>query len=323
MKRCYLTGATGCVGRNLAEELIHDRWDVVVLHRKSSDLSRLDGLKVHFQEVDLFDLDSVTRSIQPNSDALFHCAGNTSHWEKEADQQWKDNVLATRYLVQAALKNKTKRFIFTSTGATNPYQNTDPVTAQKINEGYIRTKRLAELEVYNGIKQGLDAVIVKPGIVVGAYDYNSYSQIFKMLKNGPLRIIFPGGAVFCHAKSVARGHIQAFENGTSGESYELGGTYATWLEFAKRVCVFLKVPQPRATTPLAILYPLSYVMVFFSYIFNFKPPLTPGLLGLMKISVDADPLEKRKSAVELGYESSSLDVMIEDCCQWMVKEKML
>ncbi len=152
MKICYVTGATGCVGRNLVDELIIDNWDIVVLHRKSSDLSRLKGCKVSFQEVDLCNVDSVRNSIAHNADAIFHVAGNTSHWDKEADQQWKDNVLTTRNLVQAALENKTKRLIFTSTGATNPHQWTDERMALKIKEGYIRTKRLAELEVFKGIE---------------------------------------------------------------------------------------------------------------------------------------------------------------------------
>jgi dihydroflavonol-4-reductase len=323
MKTCYLTGATGCVGRNLAAELLNDGWDVIVLHRKSSDLSRLKECKVRFQEVDLFDPDSVRKSIAPNADAIFHCAGNTSHWAKEEPQQWKDNVLTTRHLVQAALVNKTKRFIFTSTGATNPYQNTDEETAKSISEGYIRTKRLAEIEIAKGMRQGLDAVFVKPGIVVGAYDYNSYSQILKMLKHGPMRIIFPGGAVFCHARSVARGHIQAFEKGRTGESYELGGPFASWLEFAQKACGYMGIPKPQAATPFSVLYPLSYVMVVLSNIFNFKPPLTPSLVGLMKVSVSADPAQTKKAATELGYSSSSLDVMIEDCYRWMVKEKLL
>ncbi len=323
MKICYITGATGCVGRNLVDELLLDNWDVVVLHRKSSDLSRLKGCSVRFQEVDLFDLNSVQKSILPNVDAIFHVAGNTSHWAKEADQQWKDNVLTTRNLVQAALENKTKRFIFTSTGATNPHQWTDERMALKIKEGYIRTKRLAELEIFKGIEKGLDAVIVKPIIVIGAYDINSYSQIFTMLKSSPVRIIFPGKIAFCHAKSVARAHIQAFEKGRTAESYVLGGTFTTWLDLAQRICKLVNVPQPQKATSDILLMTLSSAMVLASWIFNKKPALTPHLISLLHDTADVTYYEKRKAQFDLGYESSSLDVMVEDCYNWMVKEKRI
>lgn len=323
MKICYVTGATGCVGRNLIDELIIDNWDIVVLHRKSSDLSRLKECKVRFQEVDLFDLDCVCQSIAPKADAIFHVAGNTSHWDKEADQQWKDNVLTTRNLVQSALKNKTKRFIFTSTGATNPHQWTDERMTLKIKEGYIRTKRLAELEVFKGIENGLDAVIVKPIIVIGAYDINSYSQIFTMLKSNPIKIIFPGKIAFCHARSVAQAHIQAFKKGRTAESYVLGGTFTTWLDLAQRICKLLKVDLPQKSTSFPVLMAFSFGMLLTSMITNKKPALTPHLIRLLHDAADVTYYEKQKTHIELGYESSSLDVMIKDCYDWMVKEKRI
>lgn len=323
MKTCYLTGATGCVGHNLAEELVKDGWDVIALHRKTSDLSRLKDLRIRFQEVDLYDRESVRSSINPNADAIFHCAGNTSHWPKEEPQQWKDNVLTTRNLVQAALEKNTRRFIFTSTGATNIYKIFDKKTVEKYEEGYIRTKRLSEIEVEQGIARGLDAVILKPGIVVGAYDYNSYSQIFKMLNSRGPKIIFPGRTEFCHARSVARGHILAFEKGRKGDIYELGGHITTWLEFSQKICECLKVSPPQKVTPFPVLDVLSYAMLWSSDIFNFRPPLTPPLVGLMKLLTEEDPKQKEKTRMELGYSSSSLEVMIQDCYQWMVKDKLL
>ena len=122
---------------------------------------------------------------------------------------------------------------------------------------------------------------------------------------------------------MARGHIQAFEKGRSGESYELGGPFASWLDFAQRICKLLGVPAPRHATPFEVLLPLSYVLLYASKVVNVRPPLTPDLVNLLKTTPDSDPREKSKSRDELGYESSSLDVMVEDCHRWMVKEKMI
>src|SRR6185369_6655066 len=125
MKTCCVTGATGCVGRNLVEELKENNWDIIVLHRKSSDLTRLSGCKVRIREVDLHDLSSVRAAVPTSIDAMFHVAANTSHWAAEKDEQWKDNVLATRNLVRVAIEKRIGRFIFTSTGATRFFQETD------------------------------------------------------------------------------------------------------------------------------------------------------------------------------------------------------
>ncbi|MBV8381759.1 MAG: NAD-dependent epimerase/dehydratase family protein [Planctomycetaceae bacterium] len=93
------------------DELLRAEWEVVVLHRRSSDLSRLKGCKVRFQEVDLHDSASTLNSLQADADAIFHVAANTSHWPAQREQQYKDNVVVTRNLVQAALAKGAKKFI--------------------------------------------------------------------------------------------------------------------------------------------------------------------------------------------------------------------
>ena len=319
MKTAYVTGATGCVGRNLIDELLENQWDVVVLHRKSSDVSRLQGCPVRFQEVDLYDLSSVRQAIPSGVNALFHVAGNTSHWSLDAARQWKDNVLATRHLVQVALEKKVGRFLFTSTGATLGYRNSDEPRVQRIRNGYVRTKRLAELEIYKGLEQGLDAMILQPIIVIGPYDYNSYSQIFSNMKNGPVRLAFPGRIAFCHARDVAHAHRMAYEKGRNGEQYVLGGTYTTWLEAFRLICDSVGAPPPR-TAPIWLLTGAAYALQLTSYVTRKKPLLTPELVALLEDAPDVSYPEKRKAKEELGYESRPLDVMVRDCHNWLLRE---
>src|SRR5262249_12310669 len=178
-KTAFVTGATGCVGRNLVDALIADGgWRIIAAHRASSKISRLRGLPIELKQVDLHDLDSVMASIPEGVDAVFHVAASISHWLPQEAEQWKDNVLATRNLAQAALRRKAKRFVFTSTGATYKYADTTRDEAQHIDMSYVRTKRLAEIEVMDAVSEGLDAVIMRPIIIVGRYDNHAYSQIF-------------------------------------------------------------------------------------------------------------------------------------------------
>jgi dihydroflavonol-4-reductase len=318
MKTACITGATGCVGRNLVDELLDNHWDVIVLHRKSSDLSRLKGCAVRFQEADLYDLESVRDAIPLNVDAVFHVAGNTSHWSAEAGQQWRDNVLTTRNLIHVALEKKVKRFIFTSTGATQGYQHLDERQVMRIRNGYVRSKSLAELEISKGIEQGLFAVILQPIIVIGRYDYNSYAQIFSNMKSSWVRLSFPGKSVFCHARDVAHAHLMAFEKGRNGESYVLGGACTTWLEAFQLICKCVGA-RPAVEAPAWLLRFASYFMLLASVFTKKKPLLTPELIGLLSDFADVSYLEKRKARQELGYESRPLDVMIKDCHQWLLQ----
>ncbi len=320
-KRACVTGATGCVGRNLVSVLEKEGdWDITVLHRKSSDLSKLNGCDVHPVEVNLHDADSVLKALPDQLDAVFHIAGNTSHWSKEAATQRKDNVLATRNLVMAALKKDIKRFIFTSTGATLPFQDTDREGAEKIDEPYIKTKRLAEIEVQEAAEFGLNTVTLHPIIVVGPYDYNSYSEIFRQLKHSPIKAVFPGSIAFCHAEDVARAHLQAYERGSPGSHYVLGGTHTTWLEMSQKISRLLGVREPRRATPSWVLKPVAHAMTAFATLTHRKPLLTPELLSLIHDTDDIPLADRARARSELGYVSRPLDQMLEDCLEWLKSE---
>ncbi|APZ42972.1 NAD-dependent epimerase/dehydratase family protein [Acidihalobacter ferrooxydans] len=318
MKRAYLTGATGCVGRNLVDILLEAGWSVTVLHRESSDLSRLEGCEVTFQPVDLHSLDSVREAIPEGVDAIFHPAGNVSHWPAHAEQQWKDNVLATRNLVQVALEKHVGRFIFTSTGAVMLYGEVDEAAANHIKQGYIRTKRLAEIEVQKGVERGLDAVVTRPIIVVGKYDYNNYARIFQMIKSGKLRYALPGRIAFCDAGDGARAHLAAYEKGRRGERYMLAGPYASWREFFQEAADILGVKVRMRALPHPVFTTMAHTQEFIARFTRKEPDLSSDVVFLLQDVPESFFDAQRKSEQELGYRSASLHAMIQESIEWMI-----
>lgn len=317
MRHAYITGATGCVGRNLVDVLLEDGWRITVLHRPSSDLSRLDGCDVAFQPVDLHDNDSVMTAFQSGIDAVFHAAGNVSHWSADADRQWRDNVLATRNLIDASLRHGVGRFVFTSTGAVTLYGETDEAAAAGIKQGYIRTKRLSELEVLKGVERGLDALIVRPIIVVGKYDYNNYARIFQLIKSGRERRSLPGRIAFCHAADVARGHLSAYEKGRTGERYMLAGPYASWQTFFQLAADCMGVDVRIKAVPRPLFVALAYTQDFISRFTHKEPELTPDLAFLLQDVPESFFDPQHMAEQELGYHSASLPHMIEEAYTWL------
>ena len=314
MKKAFVTGATGCVGRNLVDELLEDKWEVTVLHRRSSDLSKLAGCDVNFVEVDLHDVDSVRHALNDEVDALFHAAANVSHWSVNADEQWQDNVIGTRNLVAAALETKVKRFIYTSTAATDLARK-----PTRIHSGYIHSKKQADIEVCQGIEAGLDAVILQLGIVIGKYDYNNYSKIFRLLQQGRLRFSLPGIMVFSHARDVARGHILAYDEAPRGARYYFGGEQTSWHDIFVRMSRLLKIKPPFKPPPVWLISFVAYVMTSISYMTKKEPMLTPEavfLLNCDKKDIDGF-IQGEKEAASLGYRSASIDEALRDCHSWL------
>lgn len=318
MKTAYVTGGTGCVGRNIVDVLLEDGWSVTVLHRPSSDLSRLNGCNVKFKSVNLHSLESVQKAIPTGVDAIFHPAANPSLWAAQAKQQWKDNVLSTRNLVKVALEKKVGRFIFTSTYAVMIYGEVNEKKAKKIKPGYIRTKRLSELEVIKGIQQGLDAVITRPTIVIGKYDYNNYSRIFSMIKSHWLRFSIPGKIAFCHARDVAKAHLAAYEKGRTGARYVLAGPYASWREAFQQMAdvMGMKVHIRALYRPVFVI--AAHTQEFISHFTHKRPELTPDMVALEQEKSAKHYYDAQKqSEDELGYKSASLQTMVKNCYDWL------
>ncbi len=324
MKTAFVTGGSGFLGLNLLEQLIDADWKVLVF-----DLVPLPELfnaseRVEQIRGDITDYTACEHAMPEKIDVVFHLAGDTSHWKRGDERQTRVNVEGTRNMVAAALKQKTGRFIYTSSIAAYGFQP-GRITEETVSRAenfwlnYFRTKRLAEIEVHKGIENGLDGVILNPANIIGPYDFAGWSRLFGMIKNGKLAGAPPGSATFCHAVEVARAQVMAYEKGRTGHNYLLGGADASWFEFVQEIGRLLgkKAPKP---IPGSILKGLGRASYWISCLTGKEPDVTPekAILTSSELVCDSD-----KAINELGYTPVPLAKMLEDCHQWMIKENRL
>jgi dihydroflavonol-4-reductase len=101
----------------------------------------------------------------------------------------------------------------------------------KVACSYVVTKLEAEQAVLGAVEQGLDAVVVNPGFLIGPWDWKPSSG--RMLLDVARRFtpVSPiGGATFCDARDVATGVVAALDRGATGRRYILGGHCLTYLD---------------------------------------------------------------------------------------------
>jgi dihydroflavonol-4-reductase len=319
----FVTGATGFLGLNLVDALLDCNWHVVALHRKTSNVSRLRARGVDLAEGTLDDRTSLTRAIPEHCDAVFHVAGNISLWSRNDVQQTKDNVEGTRNVAAAALAQKAKRFVHTSTVAVwgeqhdLPYDEsaTQHGTTSRIN--YQRSKALGELEIRKAIERGLDAVIMNPSHIVGRYDTEGWSKSIRLVAEGKLPGIPPGKGSFCDAGAVARAHVASVDRGRSGENYILGGADATYLELVTVIGELLGKKVGKSAVPIWLIALLSGLTRFGSLFTGRQPAVTKEMLaGLTHHEI----VNCEKAVRELGYEKVPLLKMVETALAWQVEE---
>ena len=325
MKRAFVTGGAGFLGVNLVEQLLSAGWKVVVFDTARPDASHLQEQGISLVTGDITDPAACDRALPAGVDAVFHLAGDTSHWKLGDARQTRVNVEGTRNVVAAALHGEARRLLHTSSIAAygfQPSRITEEMrsTALDSSINYFRTKRLAELEVQRGIERGLDAVILNPSNILGRHDHSGWSRFFRLIDEGRLPGVPPGRSSFCHVREVAAAHLAAFERGRSGHHYLLGGADATFLELVQQIGELLGRPTPSRTTPAFLSKLAGRLSLWGSYLTRREPDLTPEKATLLSSELLCS---SEKAEQELGYRGVPLGPMLEDCHRWMLDEGLL
>ncbi len=322
MKTAFVTGGSGFLGLNLLEQLIEANWKILNFDLSPLPDSFVGREKVDYIQGDITDHAACEQAMPEGVDGVFHLAGDISHWSRGDERQTRINVDGTRNMVDAAIKKKADRFIYTSSIAAYGFQR-EQVTEESVSTAenfwlnYFRTKRLAELEVRQGIKKGLDGVILNPANIIGPYDFSGWSRMFGMIENGKLAGAPPGKATFCHVQEVARAQIMAYEKGRTGHNYLLGGADASWFEFVQEIGKLLNRKTPKKPTPGFLLKALGRVSHWTSYLTGKEPDITPE----KAILISSELLCSSEKAIkELDFKTVTLQEMLSDCYQWMRKE---
>lgn len=324
-RMAFVTGATGFVGLNLVEELGRQGWRVLALHRAGSELKYLQRMPAQRVVGDVTDADSLKRALPEAVDAVFHVAGDTGLWARHNAQQDRVNIEGTRNMVAAALEQRARRFVHTSSISAygmqrgRLHENSAQFGAiSPVN--YQRSKFFAEQEVRAGMARGLDAVILNPGGIVGPYDTRNYARLVTLVAAGKLPGVPPGSLSFCHVREVAKAHIAAAERGRSGENYLLAGTDARVIELVREIGAATGRPVPSRATPAWVLRGAAALGALVGALSGREPSLTPEAARMVTREFSCD---SSKAVRELGYCCLPLRDMVADCVDWMAAEGLL
>lgn len=274
---------------------------------------------------DITDLASLHAGMSGDVDAVFHVAADTSLWAPRNAMQDAVNIAGTRRVVQAALAKRARRLIHTSTCSAfgrhaTPLTEETASNAMHSSVNYERSKWLAEEEVRNGIKAGLDAVIVNPCAVLGPGDTAGWAQLFFQIRDGKLTAIAPGVATFNHVREVVRAHLAAFARGRSGENYLLSGEQASFQVLVDLMAREMGVTLSAPVVPAGLLGFLGRCGSFWGAITCKEPLLTREKAQLLCASVRCDT---RKAEIELGYQRTPLQECVRDSHEWLVEHGRL
>ena len=320
--KAFVTGATGFVGSHVAQVLTEKGAELRLLVRPSSNLKNIEGLNAERVIGDLRDPDSLEKAMS-GCDAVFHVAADYRLWERDPEQMYKANVEGTRALLKAAKNSGVRRVVYTSSVATMGFTSNghmadenSPVSLDNMIGPYKRSKFMAEQVAMEAGRKEMDVVTVNPTTPVGDHDIKPTPTgciVVDFLKKK-----FPAyvdtGLNLVDVDECARGHLEAFEKGKSGERYILGGENLTLKQILDKLAAITGLPSPTIKVPYVVALATGVVdEVFTGRIMGKEPRATIDAvrMGKKKMFVTSAKAER-----ELGWKQVPVDNALQRAVEW-------
>jgi nucleoside-diphosphate-sugar epimerase len=253
-KNILVTGAAGLVGNELTKQLLEQGHKVIAIYNSTPlTISHPNLITRQCDILDTILLDEIMNGII----YVYHCAAIVSFEPKDKSRLFKINVEGTANVVNACLAANVQKLLHVSSvsalggirnGETmNEHMNWSEETG---NSSYGKSKYLSELEVWRGIGEGLQAVIVNPTIILGGNNWDGGSSaLFKSAYN-EFKYYTEGTTGFVDVEDVARAMIMLMNSKISGERFILNSENLSYKQiFFLMAKYFEKKPPKKNVTP--------------------------------------------------------------------------
>jgi len=231
-----ITGATGLLGSAIVEALLKEDQSIRILVRNPNALKSLSPFKdqIEIIEGDVLDIFSLETAME-GIDHVYHCAAIVSFDPNMAESMYQINVEGTANVVNIAIEKEVNKLLHVSSiAALGRVKSGQTVTEDtewqnsKENSQYSITKYQSEMEVWRGIAEGLNAVIINPSIILGKGNWkDDSSSLFNIgYKNIPFYPIGMNG--FVDQLDVVKAAIKLMKSEINNERFILSGADITY-----------------------------------------------------------------------------------------------
>ena len=128
------------------------------------------------------------------------------------------------------------------------------------------------------------------------------------------------GLNIAHVDDVAMGHWLAFEKGTIGERYILGGEDMLLKDILTLVAEVVHRKPPTLCLPEALVWPAAFVKEKLAKVTGIEPMMTRDHLKMARKKMF---YSSAKAKAELGYNPRPVRLAVEDAVAWFRANGML
>lgn len=249
----FVTGGSGFVGAYIIRDLILNGYAVNAIRRttKLPDFIDKEILnKVNWIETDLFDPVGLLDAMQ-GARAVIHAAAKVSFHASDRAEMYRTNVSGTENIVNACIELNISRLVhISSVAALGRTVDAASVSENKkwenssTNTHYAISKYKAEMEVWRGVAEGLNAVILNPGTVLGYGNWNSSSAALFKSAAREFPYFTTGVNGFVDVEDIARIVLAMLKNSINAERYIVVGENWSFRKLLEEIADSLGKKRP-------------------------------------------------------------------------------
>lgn len=295
-----VTGGTGLVGSHLLYFLLKENKQVRAIHRKNSDTEsvkkvfalytpEVDSLykRIDWVEANITDVPALTVAFK-NITKVYHCAAFVTFDPSKYRILKKSNIEGTANIVNFCIVKNVEKLCFVSSIATlgstlngawiNEETQWNP---DEKNSIYAITKYGAEMEVWRGTQEGLSAVIVNPGVILGTSPDNGSSGIFMALGSSGIPFYPSGGIGVVDVEDVVKAMVLLMDSSIKNEQFILVSENISYKDLLSKIAPFFRKKPPTKRLSKKFMFILSGMDWLLHKLFGMKRKLVKATVRSM------------------------------------------
>jgi dihydroflavonol-4-reductase len=256
-----VTGATGFLGAELAKQLASQGNHVRSIKRQKSVIPKMlkafEG-QMEWVDADMLDIFALEKALRGVTQ-VYHAAAWVSLKQADKKEMIRTNVTGTANLVNLCLGQGIRMVHVSSVAAIGMAKPEELITENHHldvateNDGYAISKLESEMEVWRGIAEGLDAVIVNPSIIIGANAGTKGSgELFETVRKG-LKFYTLGSCGFVDVEDVAKAMITLMNSDIHAERFIISAENRDYKQMVTEIANGFGITPPAAfATPFML-----------------------------------------------------------------------
>ncbi len=251
-----VTGATGFLGAVLTRQLAGQNIRIKCLRRSGSstpDILLPYEHLIQWHTADILDMPALEEAFDGITQ-VYHCAAWVSFKQADKDPMIHTNVNGTANIVNLCLENDVRLLHVSSIAAIGQGKPGELITEKHyleetpVNNIYSISKLESEMEVWRGIAESLDAVIVNPSLIIGPTAGTQGSgKLFETIRQG-MRYYSRGSCGLVDVEDVARCMVMLMNSDVTAERFIINAANMSYKELIDMAaqCFDVKAPDAEA-----------------------------------------------------------------------------